>query len=92
MTRRRSRTMEQIRADERAAQEAEANAFAYALLMPADLLRRDCAGHTFDIAGDPFIKELAHRYKVDEEVMTLRLVQLGLIRVPGWDLEKGGKP
>lgn len=61
-------------------QELEANAFAYELLMPEAWLRKDCAGHVFDIESDPLIHKLARRYDVADAVMIIRLLELKLLR------------
>lgn len=62
-------------------QNAEANAFAMALLIPEEWLRRDfaekeCKGPIMD----HLIAELAAKYKVSESRMALRLIDLGLIK------------
>lgn len=69
--------------------EIEANLFTMALLMPEEWLRRDCRmmfdivkgsrGPGFDIEHDPRIEQLADRYRVSTQLMTIRLVDLGLL-------------
>lgn len=57
--------------------EVEANNFAAELLMPADFIARDF--ETVDLATAPeiLIQELAQRYGVSVQAMTIRLVRLG---------------
>lgn len=69
--------------------ELEANLFAVELLMPEPWLRRDCRmmfdiakgqrGPRFDIEYDPRIEQLADRYQVSVQLMTIRLIDLGLL-------------
>jgi len=59
-------------------QEAEANYFAMCLLMPETFLRADFAAHRGDTL-EKTVKDLAHRYKVSELHMSVRLGQLGLV-------------
>lgn len=54
-------------------QERSANDFAAALLMPAPLVRRDVE----TTLGAP-ARELAHKYEVSEQAMSIRLTTLGL--------------
>ena len=58
--------------------EVEANAFAAALLMPASFLRAD-----LETPLDPFdedgVLQLARRYGVSQQALTIRLVGLGLV-------------
>lgn len=57
--------------------DAEANAFAFELLMPREWLLRDIAEiGAFDIEDDAKLKRLAARYRVSVPVMTLRLGQV----------------
>ena len=61
--------------------EIEANNFAAALLMPADLLRADLPGASldaFDVA-DALVARLARKYQVSRLAMAYRLINLGLI-------------
>ena len=65
--------------------DAEANAFAMCLLMPEHLLRADLAekpklGNGRVKLTDADVHALAKRYEVDVVIMTLRLVQLGVLR------------
>ena len=58
-------------------QEAEANAFAFALLMPADLVREDVRRMGgVDLCDDTKVKALAKRYQVTTTMMAVRLGQL----------------
>jgi Zn-dependent peptidase ImmA (M78 family) len=58
-------------------QEAEANSFAMALLMPADLLREDVRRlGGVDLCDDAKVKLLAKRYQVPLTLMAIRLGQL----------------
>ena len=69
--------------------EVEANLFAVSLLMPERWLRRDCRmmfditpgprGPRFDIEHDARIEQLVDRYEVSVQLMTIRLVDLGLL-------------
>lgn len=58
-------------------QEIEANEFAMCLLMPENFLRRDIGDAPLDLIDDKRIKELAKRYQVSPQLMTLRLCKLG---------------
>lgn len=62
------------------ADEIEANHFAAALLMPAEFLKKDLLGRDFDASDDDQIQDLAARYKVSAQAMTIRLVNLGYIQ------------
>lgn len=57
-------------------EEIEANAFAAALLMPEAFLRKDLADFVLDIEDAERVQELAKRYSVSAQAMTLRLVNL----------------
>lgn len=57
-----------------AEQDAEANAFALELLMPADWLRRDAAG--IDLLDARAVGRLAKKYRVEPQLMAVRLGQL----------------
>lgn len=54
--------------------EQEANQFAFELLMPEELLRKDAKG--VDFTDDKAVAELANKYKVPVAVMAARLGQL----------------
>ncbi|MEE9395295.1 MAG: ImmA/IrrE family metallo-endopeptidase [Planctomycetota bacterium] len=57
--------------------EREANLFAMELLMPYDSVMQDLREMgKIDVENDPRIKGLARRYKVTEQLMTIRLAQL----------------
>jgi len=59
--------------------EIEANAFAAELLMPSDFLARDISSmETAD--ADKAISDLADRYRVSEQAMTIRLTNLGYLK------------
>lgn len=66
---------EQARVDD-----IEANIFAVELLMPWEWICRDVdallEGEGFDIESDPNVAVLAERYRVSEQVMTLRIAQV----------------
>jgi Zn-dependent peptidase ImmA (M78 family) len=62
------------------ADEVEANSFAAALLMPEDFVRRDLHGTSVNAHDDSAIRHLAKRYGVSVQALTIRLVELGLIR------------
>jgi Zn-dependent peptidase ImmA (M78 family) len=62
--------------------EREANLFAAELLMPAKFLEKDLRSRTLDLLGDKdedALKELAKRYKVSVQALTIRLDNLGYI-------------
>lgn len=59
-------------------QDKEANLFAMALLMPEKFMRQDISSVRTEGTGmEELVDTLARKYKVSNEVMTLRLVQLG---------------
>ncbi|MBB6451999.1 Zn-dependent peptidase ImmA (M78 family) [Salirhabdus euzebyi] len=63
-------------------EEKEANAFAMALLMPEGLVRKQVAKyindeHGIDQENDENIKKLADLFQVSEQLMLIRLSQLG---------------
>ena len=60
--------------------EREANAFAAALLMPQRFLERDIEEIEGSYIRDEDIAELASKYKVSEQAMTVRLVSLRYIQ------------
>lgn len=61
-------------------QEREANLFAMCLLMPKELIDSDLFGQPpFDLFEDKRINQLARRYNVTEQMMTIRLKQLGYL-------------
>lgn len=57
-------------------EEVEANAFAANLLMPAQWLRSDLRGSTFDLENEEQISDLAERYQVSAQAMIVRLTSL----------------
>lgn len=56
--------------------EIEANRFAAELLMPYKLLVADLQGRQIDVENDDLIKELAIKYGVSVQSMTLRITNL----------------
>lgn len=58
-------------------QEREANLFASALLMPLPMLKE--AARTLDLADEVGVAELANRFRVSEQAMSIRLQQCGLV-------------
>lgn len=60
--------------------EMEANAFAAALLMPEEFLRESLQNRTFDMFDEPAVRKLAQQYKVSVQALTIRLMELGLLR------------
>ena len=65
-------------------QEREATYFAMCLLMPEHMLRLDVAQlrEALDVCEDKRIGQLAKRYAVTPQMMTIRLVQLSLFTGP----------
>ncbi len=66
-------------------EEIEANAFAAELLMPSKMIMEDIHAQTnfidYEKDGlDSVLKALASRYEVSEQAMTIRLMNLGVIR------------
>lgn len=57
-------------------EEIEANAFAANLLLPAQWIRLDVAGYTFDLENEARIDALADRYQVSKQAMIIRLTSL----------------
>jgi Zn-dependent peptidase ImmA (M78 family) len=57
-------------------EEIEANAFAAALLMPEDFLKEDLANFVFDVDDAQQVQQLAQRYGVSAQAMTIRLTNL----------------
>ncbi len=55
----------------------EANRFAAELLMPLQFLRDDLESRFFDLADDESLYELAKRYGVSTQALTIRLNGLG---------------
>lgn len=60
--------------------EIEANAFAAELLMPESFLRNDLGGQAFDMFDEQAVRRLAQKYQVSVQALTIRLVELGLLR------------
>jgi Zn-dependent peptidase ImmA (M78 family) len=61
------------------ATELEANTFAASLLMPEDFIKRDFAGKKIDAQDEAAVRQLAHRYQVSVQALTIRLVELGML-------------
>lgn len=61
--------------------EVEANQFAAELLMPRDFVDRDWAALPDDLDIETAIAQLARRYGVSVQAMTIRLGVLGLVKV-----------
>jgi len=59
--------------------EMEANAFAAALLMPDDWLRTDLRNRKIDLSDDTAVRNLASRYRVSQQALTFRLMNLNLV-------------
>jgi Zn-dependent peptidase ImmA (M78 family) len=59
--------------------EIEANQFAAELLMPQDLIRRDLKKLPSDIEPETAVAQLARRYQVSIQAMTIRLNGLGVL-------------
>jgi Zn-dependent peptidase ImmA (M78 family) len=60
--------------------EREANLFAAEILMPAKFLKKDLRASTLDLLDDEkLFKELANKYKVSVQALTIRLNNLGYI-------------
>ena len=57
-------------------EEIEANAFAASLLMPDHFLRSDLQNFVLDIDDARQVQELARRYEVSAQAMTIRLLNL----------------
>lgn len=60
--------------------EIEANAFAASLLMPEEFLKSDLAGRQIDVLDETAVRHLAHRYQVSVQALTIRLVELRMVR------------
>jgi Zn-dependent peptidase ImmA (M78 family) len=59
--------------------EIEANQFAAELLMPVDLLAKEIKSLPDDMDAEDAVSELANRFQVSEQAMTLRLTRLGVL-------------
>jgi Zn-dependent peptidase ImmA (M78 family) len=60
-------------------EEIEANLFAAELLMPASFLAEDLEGASIDLADGDLVYELAKKYGVSTQALTIRLVTLGYL-------------
>lgn len=58
--------------------EQEANAFASAILMPTDQLRKAVRESNLDLVNEEAIKELAKKFEVSTTAMSIRISSLGL--------------
>lgn len=59
--------------------EIEANQFAAALLMPVDFLQKEIESLPEDMEDEKAVAELARRFEVSEQAMTIRLTSLGAL-------------
>lgn len=66
-------------------EELEANYFAMCLLIPEHMIESDLATEEFappfDFEEDERIKTLAQRYKVSQQLMLFRLIDLGKMKI-----------
>jgi Zn-dependent peptidase ImmA (M78 family) len=60
--------------------EVEANTFAASLLMPAPFLQQDLQGSAIDAMDEAAVRRLALRYQVSQQALTIRLMELGLLK------------
>ncbi len=60
-------------------EEVEANAFAAALLMPAEWVRNAFKQQPFDLTEDDGLEMLAEKFEVSTQAMTYRLMKLRLV-------------
>ena len=60
--------------------EVQANLFGAALLVPASLVRTDIRKHDLDLDDEGALSFLAKRFQVSTAAMTLRLINLGVLR------------
>jgi Zn-dependent peptidase ImmA (M78 family) len=61
------------------APEIEANQFAAELLMPVEHLAKEIKSISDDMGAEDAVIELANRFQVSEQAMTLRLTRLGVL-------------
>lgn len=61
------------------AAEIEANQFAAELLMPIELLSKEIESLSDDMEAEEAVSDLADRFQVSEQAMTLRLTRLGVL-------------
>jgi Zn-dependent peptidase ImmA (M78 family) len=59
--------------------EVQANALAAALLMPAELIRTQLRDREVDALDEAMVRSLAQRFRVSQQALTIRLVQLGFV-------------
>ena len=62
------------------APDAVANVFAAALLMPAEILKRELTGRRIDVYDDVAMRVLAQRYQVSVAALAIRLAELRMVR------------
>lgn len=60
--------------------EIQANQFAAALTMPEELLRQAIGPHPIDIDDTQFLKALAQQFRVSEDAMRIRVINLFSVR------------
>ncbi len=65
----------------RTPREKQANMFAAALLMPRDILRKDCKAMAKSGLADDDLQALARRYAVSEDAMRFRLINLNIVAI-----------
>lgn len=64
--------------------EQEANVFAANLLLPERFLRAELKGSPIDVSDEDAMHELARRFNVSPQALTIRLVKIGLaVGLPG---------
>ncbi len=63
--------------------EVQANAFAAALLMPADWVEESVAGQEIPVEADEKVGVLARKFGVSQQAMMFRLINLGYLRQAG---------
>ena len=61
-------------------EEVQANLFGAALLMPAGLVRQEIGKHDLDFDDEQALIFLAKRFQVSTAPMTMRLINLGVLR------------
>jgi Zn-dependent peptidase ImmA (M78 family) len=62
--------------------EIQANRFAAALLMPADMIRNAVNQKDFDFGDELALESLAQKFNVSTQAMAYRLANLGLFELP----------
>lgn len=62
-------------------EEAEANQFASALLMPRELVDKQIREHSIDLSNEVGVARMAAAFGVSEQAMSIRLQHLGLLSI-----------